>query len=110
VAQSDFITRTGLPLNEAQIAIARSVGVAHPELIKILEVDALPIPEVSELRQAAQTSGLFSPDMAGLTRGHGIYIRHGQAKQLACSHMNFVMYINTNRQVQLPISFHSTFY
>ena len=85
-AQSDLITRTGLPLNDAQIAIARSVGVVHPEQIRLLEVDAIPVPDDAKLRQAAQMSGLLSPNMAGLTMGYGIYIRRGQATNRLLSH------------------------
>ncbi len=77
--QSDQLLRAGLPLNDTQIEIAKRVGVAHPELIRVLEVEAFPIPDDADLRQAAQTFGLLSPDMAGLTMGHGIYIRRGQA-------------------------------
>ena len=51
--QSDQLFRTGLSLNEVQTAIAYSVGVAHPELIRVLEVETLPIPVDTELRQAA---------------------------------------------------------
>lgn len=51
-----------------------------------MEVEALPIPEDTDLRQAAQTFGLLSPDMAGLTMGHGIYIRRGQATIRLLSH------------------------
>lgn len=84
--QSDQLSHTGLSLNEAQTAIAYSVGVAHPELIRVLEVEALPIPDDADLRQAAQTFGLLSPDMAGLTMGHGIFIRRGQATIRLLSH------------------------
>ena len=84
--QSELIFRSGVPLNDEQTAIASSVGVAHPEKIRILEVDELPIPEDIELRQAIQTSGLLSPNMSGLTMGHGIYIRHGQATTRLLSH------------------------
>lgn len=44
-----------------------------------MEVDALPIPECSALKQAALTNGLFSPDMPGLALSHSIYIRRGRA-------------------------------
>jgi hypothetical protein len=85
-AQSDLIARSGLPLNDEQTAIARSVGVAHPEKIRILEVNTLPIPGDTDLMLAAQASGLLSPNIDGLTLGHGIYIRHGQASNRLLSH------------------------
>jgi hypothetical protein len=86
IEQSDLIARTGLPLDDAQTAIARSVGVAHPEQIKVLEFDVIPTPNDAELMQAIQTSGLLPPNMAGLTMGHGIYIRHGQVTIRLLSH------------------------
>jgi len=66
-------------LNDAQIAIARSVGVIHPKQIQLLEVDSIRVPDDTKLRQAAQMSGLLSPNMTGLSMGYGIYIRRGQA-------------------------------
>ena len=85
-ALSDLIARTGLPLNDAQITIARSVGVVHPEKIRLLGVDAIPVPDDAKLRQAAHSSGLLSPNMAGLTLGYGIYICRGQATTRLLSH------------------------
>lgn len=84
--ESAQIIRLGQPLNEAQIAIARKVGVAQPNKIRIMEVDSLPFPEDSELRHLAQTNGLLSPNMAGLTLGYGIYIRQGQSSNRLLSH------------------------
>lgn len=85
-AQSAQIIRLGQPLSNAQIAIARSVGVAQPNKIRIMQVDSLPFPENSELRLLAQTNGLLSPNMAGMTLGYGIYIRQGQSSIRLLSH------------------------
>jgi len=85
-AQSDQIIGRGHPLNEAQITIAHSVGVEFPGRIRIMEVDILPFPADSELQHLAQTSGLLSPNMAGLTLGYGIYIRQGQLTNRLLSH------------------------
>lgn len=78
--------RTGIPLNETRVAIARSVGVMRPELIRISMVPQLPQPEDPELLWAAQHTGLLGPNMAGLTLGHAIYIRHGQDSIRLISH------------------------
>jgi len=84
--QSTLITRIGLPLNDVQTAIAHSVGVAHPEKIRLLEAGAFPLPDDIELRKTAQKSGLLSANMAGLTAGYGIYIRTGQTTLRLLSH------------------------
>jgi len=84
--QSELIIGTGQPLNDVQISIARSVGVIHPELIRLLEVDEIPVPEDAILRQSAQISGLLLLNMAGLTLGYGIYTRRSQTTLRLLSH------------------------
>lgn len=84
--QSDYFEQLGLPLSSAQNAMARFVGVAHPELIRVLEVDTFPIPDDSELRTAAQISGILSPKMVGMTIGYGVYILRGHATTCVLSH------------------------
>ena len=49
-------------------------------------VDEPPLPADPLLRQAALQTGLLGPDMAGLTLGHGIYIRRGCLTALLLSH------------------------
>jgi hypothetical protein len=71
------ILRNGVLLNATGVAVARSVGVVSPELIRILLVQELPLPEDAELRQAAILTGLLGPEMVGLTLGYGIYICRG---------------------------------
>lgn len=78
--------RTGIPLIEPRLAIARSVGVTRPELIRISMVPRLPQPEDAELLLVAQQTGLLGPNMAGLTLGHAIYICHGQDSIRLISH------------------------
>ncbi|MGB2831500.1 MAG: hypothetical protein WBC07_01005 [Methylotenera sp.] len=76
-AQSSFIGQVGQPLNDALLTVARSVGVMHPELIRVTEVPCLPLPEDLELQQAALESVLLGPNMVGMTFGYGIYVCHG---------------------------------
>ena len=71
------IIHNGVPLNATDVAVARSVGVVSPELIRVLLVQQVPLPEDAELREAAQLTGLLGPDTDGLTLGYGIYICHG---------------------------------
>lgn len=69
------ILRTGIPLNEQDLSIARSVGIAQPEKVRIALIDDfLPLPSDPELRQAGLTTGLFGQHMAGITLGHSICI------------------------------------
>jgi hypothetical protein len=52
-AQSRRAAETGQPLNAANRAIAKQVGVLHPESIRIQTGDALPQPDDPVVRQAA---------------------------------------------------------
>jgi hypothetical protein len=77
---------TGRPLDETLMAVAASVGVLHPERIRVAEVLELPMPDDPELRQAAMATGLLGPDMVGLTLGYGVYVRAGHATIRLMSH------------------------
>lgn len=85
-AQCAFIAQTGDPLNGAMLAVARSVGVQHPELIRVAEVPSLPPPEDLELKQAAFIAGLFGAGMGGMTFGYGIFVCHSHANVQLLSH------------------------
>lgn len=85
-SQCSSIAEEGQPLNDALLALARSVGVSHPELIRVAEISSLPLPEDPELRQAALATGLLGPGMVGLTLGYGVYICHGHGNVRLLSH------------------------
>jgi hypothetical protein len=80
------ILTQGVALTEPELHLARRVGVAHAERIRLSYVDEPPLPADPLLRQAALHTGLLGPDMAGLTLGHGIYIRRGCLSALLLSH------------------------
>src|ERR1700693_2348846 len=80
------IAATGVPLNPTELALARGVGVAQPELIRIAVVDELPLPDDALLRQAALQTGLLGPGMVGLTLGYGIYLCNGHVTPRLLSH------------------------
>jgi len=80
------ILASGVPLEKAGVSLAQRVGVAKPELIRVLTVDRLPQPADPELNAAATATGLLSPGMVGLTLGHGIYVCHGQITTRLLSH------------------------
>ena len=70
-----LILRDGLPLSSAQITDARSIGVGHPEKVRLLKAARIPIPENPALRDAANAIQLISPRIGGLTLRYGIFIR-----------------------------------
>lgn len=73
--QERVILRDGVPLSASQTADAGSVGVAHPERVRLLKVTSVPVPEHPALRAAAEATGLISPQTIGLTLRYGIFIR-----------------------------------
>lgn len=75
--QSALIQRDGIPLSHSITKIALAVGVAHPERIRLFQVTSIPIPDDPQLTRMASETGLFTPNLAGLTLGYGIYLRHG---------------------------------
>src|SRR5215510_5591005 len=51
--QEQRILRAGVPLDEPYLTDARVMGVAHPELVRLLKVDQVPLPADRFLRWAA---------------------------------------------------------
>jgi hypothetical protein len=84
--ESERILQSGQPLSAQGVAIARAVGVANPDRIRVLEVPAIPKPEDLELRQVALEQNLIGPNTAGLTLGYGIFIVQGQLDLRLLSH------------------------
>lgn len=85
-AQYASIAEVGQALDEDMLAIAKSVGVLHSELIRVAEVHRIPLPEDPQLREAAFATGLLGPGMVGLTLGHGIYVCQGHRNVRLLSH------------------------
>jgi hypothetical protein len=73
-AQAENAVRAGRALVEPFLSIARGVGVALPERIRILDVASLPMPKDPQLQQVATAAGLFGPDMVGLTLGYAVLV------------------------------------
>jgi hypothetical protein len=69
------ILMNGVSLSESLIADARNVPVNSPENVKLLSVSAVPPPTDPLLRLVAETTGIISPETAGLTLRYGIFIR-----------------------------------
>ena len=66
---------TGTPLGQNEAAIAMKVGVRHPELIRFVVVDRIPLPDDDVLRDAAIQAGMLGQDFIGLTLGYTIFLR-----------------------------------
>lgn len=77
--QSEHITANGRSLTPGEIDLARKVGVAAPECIRVLLVPEVAFPEVLTIRAIASQVGMFPERTGGMTLGHGIYIRADQA-------------------------------
>jgi hypothetical protein len=79
--QEQFILNHGesRALTAEEQEIARQAGVQRPEGVRILAVPEIPFPEQMDLRAAAQVVGLSTRGIAGLTVGHGIFVRQDLA-------------------------------
>lgn len=80
--QSEKAVLAGRPLDELFMSIAKSVGVANPERIRILDVPRLPMPDDPQLKQAALATGLLGPEMVGLTLGYSVLVCPGYGRDV----------------------------
>lgn len=71
------ITYRGRPLEPWEEAIARKVGVTHPDQIRLITVRDMPFPMLPGLRRLAERHGMSRDGAHGLTLGHGIFIKDG---------------------------------
>ena len=76
----------GAMLTETGLRLAHSVGVYHPERIRVVEAPSLPFPTDPELSSAALQTGLLGPEMVGLTLGYAVFILAGQGSNRLISH------------------------
>jgi hypothetical protein len=77
---------SGRVLNTDEIALARKVGVANPERIRIQSCNRLPRPQDPSLQAAADQTGLLGPGMAGLTLGYAVFVCRGHETRRLLSH------------------------
>jgi hypothetical protein len=73
--QEKRIRQTGVPLSTQGLADAKTVGVAYPDRIRLLQVTQVPMPENALLQRVGKATGLVSPHTAGMAIGYGIFIR-----------------------------------
>lgn len=73
--QERFILSKGVSLSPGQLADAISIGIAHPEKVRLLKVERVPEDPDPAVQATAQKMGINSPDTLGRTFGYGIFIR-----------------------------------
>ena len=83
---SAAIHSEGEPLTVEEYELANRMGVSQPQRIRIQIVDRLPVPDDPVLKQVVESTGLFGPDIVGLTLGYGIYICQGRRNRTLVSH------------------------
>ncbi len=74
-AQEAFILERGAPLSRRQIADAERAGVQQPSRVRLLVVDRIPLPEDSELAEAANQAQIITDKSRAVAVGYGIIIR-----------------------------------
>jgi hypothetical protein len=75
--QSKLILQSGIALNESELTLACCVGVRKPELIRILVVKEIPVPEDAILRAACAQLNFLGTNTEGLTLSYGIFVKAG---------------------------------
>lgn len=85
-SQSQQVQTYGLALADRSVALARSVGVRRPDLVRVASVPALPLPDDAQLRAAAARTGLLGPNAVGLTLGYGVLVVSGHESPRLLSH------------------------
>jgi hypothetical protein len=78
--ESARIVRIGVPLAEPEMAIAKSVGVRHPERVRILFVASVPFPEDRVVRATAESVNMNIQNTLGFALNYGIFIREDQRR------------------------------
>jgi hypothetical protein len=76
-----FILNNGISLSPDQKIDAKSVGVKHPEKIKILQVIHIPQPNDGLLKVANDTLQFITQQTLGLTLRYGIFIQKDSYKE-----------------------------
>src|SRR5436305_15047356 len=65
----------GVPLSKNELADAHAIGVRHPERIRLLRVDSIPVPAHPMLKAAAASINFLTAAPRGLTLDNAIFVR-----------------------------------
>lgn len=74
-AQEDFVLARGASLSPRHTEDARRAGVRDCSRVRVLVVDRIPLPDDSELAEAARRTGIITPDTRCVGFGHALIIR-----------------------------------
>jgi hypothetical protein len=85
-AEERRVLASGTSLTDAELTVARSVGVSRPERVRVELVDAIPTPSDPLLQTAISETGMFGPNTRGLTLGYAIFIHHDARSRRLLSH------------------------
>jgi hypothetical protein len=69
------ILKSGVPLSENGLLDASLMGVAHPEKIRLLRVERIPLLNSALMKALSRLIPTISPNTVGLSLRYGIYIR-----------------------------------
>jgi hypothetical protein len=74
----------GVRLSKVELSDAKSIGVRNPERVRLLRVDAVPVPAHPILRSAAASINFLTAAPRGLALDYGIFVRadHWRDRQL----------------------------
>ena len=82
-----MILKLGRPLSQEAMRDAVTVGVKHPEKIRILAVEKIPLPENPMLKWLSRVTGLFCFAPVGMCLRYGIFInQHSFPDRLLIAH------------------------
>jgi hypothetical protein len=73
--QERRMLRIGVPLNEQELIDAKTIGVAQPERVRLVQLDRVPFPTEPLLKAAASAIQFLTPTTCGLTLRYGIFVR-----------------------------------
>ncbi|SMC27856.1 hypothetical protein SAMN02745857_02997 [Andreprevotia lacus DSM 23236] len=85
-AREAEILASGIALTDAELDLARRVGVQAPERIRLALVERVPMPDDPMLQLAVETTELLGANTLGLTLGYGIYLCQGARDARLVSH------------------------
>ena len=86
------ILESGQQLSPQSKKDAEAIGVQRTDDVRIIGLDAIPLPSDPGLRQLAVQTGLLTDSTIGMTFGHGIAIRNGsQGRGLIAHELTHVM-------------------
>jgi hypothetical protein len=73
--QEGLVLRDGMPLSAQQMTEAKRAGVVHPERVRILHVETIPVPAHPVLQAACSAINFVAGAPQGLTFNYGIFVR-----------------------------------